>query len=337
MSQSLPENKPAPVLSPLKYCNSDTTIIYNPLSKKDNIDYKAGLSSIYKDECKDNQNNCSPNPSKPSLFKEWPEDYNVIRYIQSAMGRINPQMLMRKMRPLAYASEVGESFRPLVNPWIVKALYGLSIGYCFVDTGIHTANVWRTLVIRNMNHQTIKTQPRFKDLTPSVEPSVLPVNGAERYVETDSETPLYPKLSDNQMKIYTAVNFADRAFWHTWASMILPAFTIHQIVKYSEMGIRSGLSQMNSFKPSNPLKIPHSKHNISKFLETLTSETDKTKVIRLLKYSRVGSTVAGLCSIPFIIHPLDHGVDLVMDTWLRPLYAKYLVNVNTAEAVHTLQ
>jgi hypothetical protein len=49
-----------------------------------------------------------------------------------------PQMISRSMqlaRPLAYASEVGESFRH-VFPYLVKPLYALSIGYVVGDIGI---------------------------------------------------------------------------------------------------------------------------------------------------------------------------------------------------------
>ncbi len=42
---------------------------------------------------------------------------------------------MQAARPLAYASEVGESFRK-VFPWLVKPLYALSIGYVFGDIAI---------------------------------------------------------------------------------------------------------------------------------------------------------------------------------------------------------
>ena len=39
-------------------------------------------------------------------------------------------------RPLAYASEFGESFRPFVHPYFVNSMYGLSFFYVFVDVGI---------------------------------------------------------------------------------------------------------------------------------------------------------------------------------------------------------
>jgi len=41
--------------------------------------------------------------------------------------------LTQKIQATAYASEVGESFRPVVNRRIVQTLYGLSIGYVIVD------------------------------------------------------------------------------------------------------------------------------------------------------------------------------------------------------------
>lgn len=49
--------------------------------------------------------------------------------------------LMAYSRPLAYASEVGESFRPLIPPLAVKSLYGLSWAYVIVDTLVKTYEV----------------------------------------------------------------------------------------------------------------------------------------------------------------------------------------------------
>jgi len=51
-------------------------------------------------------------------------------------------IFVRNVRYLAYTSDVGESFRPVLSPWLVKATYGISAGYCAVDTGIagYTAN-----------------------------------------------------------------------------------------------------------------------------------------------------------------------------------------------------
>ena len=40
--------------------------------------------------------------------------------------------LLNYARPLAYASEIGESLRK-IYPWVVKPLYGLSIAYVLMD------------------------------------------------------------------------------------------------------------------------------------------------------------------------------------------------------------
>ncbi|KAI7882935.1 hypothetical protein K492DRAFT_205786 [Lichtheimia hyalospora FSU 10163] len=41
--------------------------------------------------------------------------------------------LMASTRYLAYTSDVGEAFRPVVSPWTVKAAYGISWGYLAFD------------------------------------------------------------------------------------------------------------------------------------------------------------------------------------------------------------
>jgi len=51
-------------------------------------------------------------------------------------------------RPLAYASEVGESIRPIVPKIIVRGAYGLSFAYVFYDIGKH----YHLLKTRNDPH-----------------------------------------------------------------------------------------------------------------------------------------------------------------------------------------
>lgn len=141
--------------------------------------------------------------------------------------------VMKQTRSMAYASELGESTRPVVNPMFVRFLYGISWGYVILDTTVKVYSV--------------------KD------------QGSEK------------------MKFCAL----DTAIWHTFASMALPAFTIHAIVKYAD-----------------------------KFI--------KKKVTPTSYLGRFGATVIGLASIPFIIHPLDHLTDFVMDNTLRKVYADKL-------------
>jgi fission process protein 1 len=85
----------------------------------------------------------------------------------------------------------------------------------------------------------------------------------------------------NKMKI----KVIDLTIWHTFASMILPAITIHTIVNTSTKG-----------------------------LKLLTKSTVLPNKLKILP------TVIGLCSIPLIIHPLDHITDYAMDSSVRKLY-----------------
>lgn len=43
-----------------------------------------------------------------------------------------------------------------------------------------------------------------------------------------------------------------------------------------------------------------------------------------MRYPGIGATAIGLASIPFIIHPIDHGTDLFMDNVMRPNYSQYM-------------
>ena len=79
----------------------------------------------------------------------------------------------------------------------------------------------------------------------------------------------------------------DTALWHSIASMGLPAFTIHSIVKYSTLALKN-----TQLDPKIKVAIP---------------------------------VVLGLGSIPFIIHPLDHITDYLMDNTIRKLYHDKLV------------
>lgn len=100
----------------------------------------------------------------------------------------------------------------------------------------------------------------------------------------------------NQMEL-TIINGTDKAIWHTFASMIFPAITVHTIVKYSALIINKTLHQTP----------------------------------QIMKASSLLSVAIGLCSIPLIIHPLDHLTDYLMDNTIRRFYNDKLVNVNDTE------
>jgi fission process protein 1 len=147
-------------------------------------------------------------------------------------------------RPFAYTSEVGEAFRPVIPRFLVNTAYGISIAYCFVDTGVK---------LNNMKH--------------------------EPHIEIMKKA-------------------CDMVVWHGFASMILPALTIHTVVKKSKAYIN---------------------YLDRETFSTLSAKYNKTPPSNFVKVKPFIPTAIGLSIIPFIIHPIDKSVDYVMN-FIRPFY-----------------
>lgn len=73
-------------------------------------------------------------PSEESLeeLEEGPGRY-------AAYARRIAQVFLAKGRLVAYTSDMGESFRPIVPRWLVRAAYGVTWAYVAVDVTYHTA------------------------------------------------------------------------------------------------------------------------------------------------------------------------------------------------------
>ena len=83
------------------------------------------------------------------------------------------------------------------------------------------------------------------------------------------------------------VGTLDTLLWQSLASVMIPGYVIHTIVKLTKYSL------------PKQAKIPIF---ISTWLPTAT----------------------GLFAIPFIVHPIDHSVDYALDTTVRPFYRHYL-------------
>lgn len=121
------------------------------------------------------------------------------------------------------------------------------------------------------------------------------ISGA--YVLTDTLVRVHD-LSENKQVIdrygnghgkdpILAKKFGDSMLWHSLASLILPGLAVHKTVKLASMGQKYITSP----------KIPKS-------------------VIRMYP------PFVGLAIIPFIIHPIDHAADYVLDNTVRKLYSE---------------
>lgn len=93
--------------------------------------------------------------------------------------------------------------------------------------------------------------------------------------------PIEQKIESSTVK--TVKVATDCLLWQTFASVLVPGFTINRLCKLSSI-------LMN-----------------------------KSAVPFLIKSNKFLTTAIGLCSIPFIIHPIDHLCHLAMDQTVRPM------------------
>ena len=184
---------------------------------------------------------------------------------------IDQLIKMITWRPLAYASEVGESFRPVIPTWTVNSMYGLSIGYCFADAGVKLYK--------------IKDKPKNDIIK----------KGGDLFV------------------------------WHFFASMAFPALTIHTIVTDGPKYLEKNQNKINHCKQKmyDYVKQYHEKRNkpVPSFGNTKIGRNVLTQYAKfILRYGKYIPTAIGLMSIPFIIHPIDKTVDVIMSNTIRRLY-----------------
>jgi fission process protein 1 len=129
-------------------------------------------------------------------------------------------ILLSAQRYVAYTSDIGESFRPVAHPWLVKGAYGISWAYLTGDVA----------------HEGYKAYTRNERV---LHPARYAVEEYERKGEKipagiDQLVPgKVPVLED-----YRSV-MLQRAIFQGVASMGLPAFTIHSIVRYSGKALKN--------------------------------------------------------------------------------------------------
>lgn len=117
-------------------------------------------------------------------------------------------------RYVAYTSDIGESFRPVAHPNIVRAAYGISWLYILGDVSHEGYRAyWHNKRILN---------PQL-ELTPQQEK----VTGLPSVATELKEPGVVSPLEDWRTVM------VQRGIFQSLASMGLPAFTIHSVVRYS--------------------------------------------------------------------------------------------------------
>jgi mitochondrial fission process protein 1 len=134
--------------------------------------------------------------------------------------------LLSAQRYVAYTSDIGESFRPVASPNLVRAAYGISWAYLVGDVAHEGYKAYCSN--QRILHPELPreaTQKHYNDAktdltSTAVSSELVPARGT------------VTRLED-----YRTV-MAQRALFQGIASMGLPAFTIHSIVRYSSKAMK---------------------------------------------------------------------------------------------------
>lgn len=140
-----------------------------------------------------------------------------VRYAAYA-NRLRTIMLSAH-RYVAYTSDIGESFRPVAHPWLVRSAYGVSWAYILGDVSYEGYKAyWHNQ--RQLNPQLELTEKQQK------------ATGLTGPGSTDAKPGVVTPLED-----YRTV-MVQRGIFQSVASMGLPAFTIHSVVRYSSKALK---------------------------------------------------------------------------------------------------
>mmetsp|Transcript_48667 Transcript_48667/g.141912 ORF Transcript_48667/g.141912 Transcript_48667/m.141912 type:complete len:286 (-) Transcript_48667:127-984(-) len=108
------------------------------------------------------------------------------------------QMAMGSIRYLAYASDVGESFRPVVHPWIVNFTYGVAGAYVIGDVALAGYRAKRDGHAQDVVAATCLRSATFQVLASLAMPAVIihtAVHQAKRVVDQPSISKrLHPRI-----------------------------------------------------------------------------------------------------------------------------------------------
>jgi len=133
-------------------------------------------------------------------------------------------ILLSAHRYVAYTSDIGESFRPVAHPWMVRGAYGISWAYILGDVSYEGYKAyWHNQRILNPQIQLTERQRHILGVNDATQAPILPPPAAPGKV-----TPL---------EDYRTV-MLQRGIFQSLASMGLPAFTIHSVVRYSGRALK---------------------------------------------------------------------------------------------------
>ncbi|PGH15062.1 hypothetical protein AJ80_05687 [Polytolypa hystricis UAMH7299] len=187
------------------------------------------------------------------LYDGYSPDSVDTSYRYAAYATRIRTLLLSARRYIAYTSEIGESFRPVAHPWLVRSAYGISWAYILTDVAnegykayLRNRNILAPAsdAYRNATHVTpvepqLDAVARQKLQQLSTLDSTISEQHPVPWPDPDADT-LVPwstrriPLSEDYRSI-----MAERGVFQAIASMGLPAFTIHSLVKYSGRAMKN--------------------------------------------------------------------------------------------------
>ncbi|KAK4188713.1 mitochondrial 18 KDa protein-domain-containing protein [Podospora australis] len=131
-------------------------------------------------------------------------------------------ILLSAHRYVAYTSDIGESFRPVAHPWLVRGAYGVSWMYILGDVSYEGYKSY-------LQNQRVRN------------PNLVLSTRQQQILGVDATKPDAPIASPGTvppLEDYRTV-MLQRGIFQSLASMGLPAFTIHSVVRYSGQAMKN--------------------------------------------------------------------------------------------------
>ncbi|KAF1998759.1 hypothetical protein P154DRAFT_523803 [Amniculicola lignicola CBS 123094] len=158
-------------------------------------------------------------------------------------------IMMSAHRYVAYTSDIGESFRPVAHPWLVRSAYGVSWLYLTGDV----AHEGYKAYIRNqhvlhpeLSEEKLKAKEDI-DNAGNIKGALLRVGEFGKTIGDGVKGAMDGSVGGGKglvpghvpaIEDYRSV-MAQRAIFQGLASMGLPAFTIHSVVRYSGRALKN--------------------------------------------------------------------------------------------------
>ena len=172
------------------------------------------------------------NQVKESLKSDTYEEEGNLRYAAYA-NRLRT-ILVASHRYVAYTSDIGESFRPVAHPYLVKMGYGISWLYILGDVSYAA---WKVKA---------KSEGKY---TEGMYPWNYPYPEANPVAARVFHDTHEGRLVDTDWRLAGL----KRGLFQSIASMGLPAFTIHSAVRYSSLIFKN--SSITPLKTYGPVAI----------------------------------------------------------------------------------